>query len=582
MQSRVLVIYGSFGVAGLNRLVTDWSKVLVLEVDARLPEKFRRKGAEVIPGSLLAEPAASESTMLRAQELLDAFLEDKAPVLGLNTTREFRSACLSLVGMRLVVPYVRTLLEAAEIMKLGPWERIVISPGAGVCTRAWEQVGRHFEVPVTLLAMDRQLPPALWMLRRRFSRWRLKRRTGQGSGPVPFQLPAASPGDALLCVDSRLMPILGEAGAKAGWRAAPSLSAACLETLEPMRRRYQAWWQGWWAAWAAEHAEAGLSDHEALRSVGDWMSDDVYAKHAAALDLTRAHLAELRPRRILLGSVLGMVELMWVLAARELGIQVVAYTLDDPIQPKLCFAPDLLLVDDLKHEWLARERGLADRTVRVRTHRHMPKSVPRNSAERAGARPQILLTASFYLGHTPAVPSETILWASELVVEVARRMPEADFAIKFHPLRERPDPKFSLDGFHHLHLWQAEVHFHSLQPPANVRLIMPEMRLSELLPTTSIMLHLNSYASLEACSAEVPVISLSPSEPTSMILKTMRHHGALCLAGSAAELRSQIQLLIQDASALNAQLMAQKLYLDHYYPMSAPSLLDGVSAFPLS
>lgn len=577
-MKRTLVIHGAFGQKALAREVRDWSRTVVVEVDARLPEKLRRQGAEIISGPLLPSDAR-EATMRRAQELLDAFLDDRAPVAGLNTTREFRSACLSLTGMRLLIPYVRTLLEAAEIMKRGPWERIVISPGAGVCTSAWEKVGRHFDVPVKVLGMDRQQPPALWMMKRRFQRWRLKRQAGQAGRPRPFQLPEARAGDAHLCVDPRLMPILGEAGAKAGWRAAPRLGGAAPEALAPLRQRYQDWWQGWWDVWTAENAKAGgLSDHEGIRSVGDWMSEHVYAKHAAALDQARAHLAELRPQRILLGSVLGMLELMWVLAARELGIQVVAYTLDDPIDPKLCFTPDVLLVDDLKHEWVARERGLGDRLVHVRTHRPMPKPVTANRAAQAGSRPQIVLAASFYLGHTLMVPSETILWTSELVVEAARQMPEADFAIKFHPIRERPDPRFYLDGFHHLHLWQAEMHFQSLRPPANARLIMPEVRLSELLPTTSILLHLNSYASLEACSAEVPVICLSPTADYCGInLQIMEQHGALKLARNASELATEIRRLLGNGSARTEQIEIQKHFMARQYPEEAAGLVEALA-----
>lgn len=580
MMKRTLVIHGAFGQKALAREVRDWSRTVVVEVDARLPEKLRRQGAEVIPGTVLSEERATEISMRRAQEMLDAFLDERAPAPGLNTTREFRSACLSLTGMRLLIPYVRTLLEAAEIMKRGPWERIVISPGAGVCTSAWEKVGRHFDVPVKVLDMDRQQPPALWMLQRRFRRWRLKRQAGQAGRPRPFQLPEARAGDALLCVDPRLMPILGEAGAKAGWRAAPRLGGAAPEALAPLRQRYQDWWQGWWRVWEAEHAQAReLSDHEGIRTVGDWMCEHVYAKHAAALDQARAHLKELRPQRILLGSILGMLELMWVVAARELGIQVVAYTLDDPIHPKLCFTPDVLLVDDLKHERLARERGLGDRMVYVRTHRPMPQPVEANSAERAGTRPQIVLAASFYLGHTPMVPSDTVLWASEVLVEAARQMPEADFAIKLHPIRERPDPRFYLDGFHHLHLWQTEMHFQSLRPPANARLIMPEARLSELLPTTSVMLHLNSYAALEACSAGVPVICLSPSNfLCSLNLRIMHQHGAVKLARNASELITAIRLLLGDASARSEQIEVQKQFLAHHYPEEAPGLVEALAS----
>jgi hypothetical protein len=157
-------------------------------------------------------------------------------------------------------------------------------------------------------------------------------------------------------------------------------------------------------------------------------------------------------------------------------------------------------------------------------------------------------------------------------------MPEADFAIKLHPIRERPDPKFYLDGFHHLHLWQAEMHFQSLRPPANARLIPPEARLSELLPTTSVMLHLNSYASLEACSAGVPVICLSPTTfLCSVNLRIMQQHGALKLALNASELANEIRLLLGDRSARSKQIEVQKHFLAHHYPQGAAGLVEALA-----
>lgn len=582
VKKPVLIIYGGFGLRGLHRAVADWSRAVVFEMDARLPRKWREQALEIIPGTLLEEPVTAQKVIARAEELLDAFLNDQPDANsppGLETGRAFRAASLSLAGRRLVVPYVRTLLDARAILAGRTWEGIIVSPGTGICIPAWRQAAAAAGLNLQVIPQDQDMPPLRWKLARRLRRWWLSRQPSKPAGLTDplYKLPEAVPGDPLLCVDSRLHSILGEEGAAKGWRAAPVLNATLKQAeIEELRTQYRQWWQGWWSGWTAAHAGADpFSDHHALQALGEWSVEKAYPVRAVALKVAWQKLAELRPRRILLGSTLGSEELIWGLAAREQGVETIVYTLDDPVDPRLSFPPDMVLADDSRQMLVAEERGVdAVRIHRIRTHRLIPHG-GKNTVSGPSNRPLAIFAASFHLGHVPALASQTMLWPVELLVETARRMPGWDFLIKFHPTRERPDPVFNLDGFHHQHLWLAEQHFQSQRPPPNIRLASPETRLSTLLPQCSALLHVGSYAAMEAFHAGVPVIYLVSSKTATDYYnaKLILQAGALKTASDPLELSA---ILERQPDA--GQIQAQASFIQSYYLTNAPSATEVLAA----
>ena len=573
-MSRPLVIYGAFGRRRLERSFKDWSRAVVYENDARVPDSIRRQAAAVIS----PEPTYPGETVARLnqqlEDLLDDFLDDLAPMPGLETGRVFRSACMSMEGMRIVMPWLRALEEARHVIASGPFSELIISPGCGLCIPAWEQVALSLGVPVRVLGLDGPEPPLPWMLRRRIQRWYHMR----GRKPPKsreFKLPDFQPGDELLCVDGRVEVILGEAGTAAGWRRAPAFTPAGNEALMTLRESYLGWWKQWWLRWDQAHAAEGpLSAHHALKRLGEWSAQEVYPRSLLALQQAREHLKRLKPKRILVGTMYGKVELMWVVAARELGIEVGAYTLDDAIHPRLCFQPDFLFFDDQRQQVFATERGIPEsRMVPVRTHR-LPAAAPR--AAGVCKRPLVVIADTSYHG-VNASPSPMIsFWALEVVVEAARLLPGWDFAFKFHPIKERPKPLFNYDGCHHPHIYERERHFRSLHPPANVRVTAPEERFSDFMGMADVVLHIYSYAAIEAMAASIPAVLLATrNDDPNVAWRCMRDADVLPVATDAAELVQTLGTLHEDRTHLKQVIEAQKRFLKVFHRPEGTTLAEA-------
>jgi glycosyltransferase involved in cell wall biosynthesis len=568
-----LIIYGAFGKDGLKRAVKDWSHAVVYENDARLPAGLRHQVAAVISPEVTYPAEVIARLNRRMEELLDAFLDERAPVPELETGRLFRSACMSMDVMRQVMPHLRTLEEAKLVDAHGPWQEMIISPGSGVCIKAWEQVARHLGVPVRALGLDEGKPSALWMLRRRWQRWLHQR--GKTSKRHIFKLPEAVPGDEWLCVDPRVDVILGEEGAAAGWRRAPAFVPPSDDRHRCLRESYLKWWEGWRADWDREHLSAGsLSDHQALHAVGEWAAGDVYPLHAFALIQAREHLRRLKPKRLLVGSMFGKVELMWLVAAKELGIEVGAYSLDNAIYPKLCFAPDFLFYDDLRQRVFAEERGVVrNKMVPVRTHR-LPAAAQK--VEAPSKRPLVVLADTSYHGVNSSPAPMISFWALETMVEAARLLPGWDFAFKFHPVRERPEARFNFDGCHHRHICERELHFQSLRPPANIRITAPEVRFSDLMATADVVLHIYSYAAIEAMAASIPAFLLaSRNDDPDVFWRVMREGEVLPLANNAETLAHKLEELAGDDALRQQMIDRQKRFLADFYPAQGISLAEA-------
>lgn len=566
-MKKTLAIYGAFGRHGLEKVVSDWSRAVVYENDARLPKRLREQGAEVIspevtyPGEVIARLNG------RMESLLDAFLEERAAQPGLETGRLFRSACMSMDAMRQVMPYLRVLEEAKPLLTLGPWQEVIVAPGSGVCLPAWEQVARHLGVPMKTLEPDPGQPSAWWMLRRRLQRWRHQKKSAKRQA---FRLPEAVPGDAWLCADPRVDVILGEEGAAAGWRRAPAFKAPSEEELQCLKADYLAWWKAWRSDWEKAHEGAApLSDHESLHALGEWAAREVYPTHASALIQAREHLRRLRPQRVLVGSMYGKIELMWLVAAREQGIEVAAYSLDNAMWPKLCFEPDVLFYDDLRQKVFAEERGMqSSRMTAVKTHR-LPPAAPRTCIP--GKRPLVILADTSFHGLNSSPAPMISFWALEMMTETARRLPDWDFAIKLHPVRERPEARFSFDGCHHRHICAREQHFWSLKPPSNIRVTAPEVRFSDLMASADVVLHIYSYAAIEAMAASLPALLLaSRNDDPDVFWRVMREGGVLPVAKDAADLADRLSALHQDAALRQRMVTEQQRFLKAFYP--APDL----------
>lgn len=576
--ARTLLVHGAFAARGALHAIRDWSRTVALEVDLALPQAQRRQCAAVLTIPPLLPEAEARCLQERAERVLDAFLEDRVQAPGLATDRRFRAACMSIEAWRIVVPHVVCLEYARRALDHGPFDRLVVAPGAGISLPAFEQVARALGVPLEVLPFDREEPPFLWMLKRRWQRFRHRRRSTRAAPPAP-RLPAAVGSDGLWCADPRLEAMIATQDTAARWQRGPGFQDPDPSAMAKLAERYGRWWRDWWLHWREAHPqEEALSDFWILERLGDWFSRERYPLHALLLEQARAAVAAGSPRRVLVGSMRGRRELLWGLAAQEQGIPAAVYTVDCHIDPRLVFKPDLALCDDTRQCDLAAESLTADRIVRVRSHRRPPgRDVV--GPPQPHARPRLLLADTYYSGMVASSSPLLSFWAYERAVEAARALPDCDVFIKFHPVRERPEAVFHLSGLHHLHLWQRETFIRGLRPPANLHLLAPEARLSEALPHADLLLNIQSYAGLEAFALDIPVIYLQPWDEEGLYPR-MNALGAMRVATDTPRLIALVRELLGDAGKRREQLERQRAYLDYFYSQGHPACADAAAEAP--
>jgi hypothetical protein len=576
--ARTLLVHGAFATQAACRAISDWSNTVVMEVDLSLSSPLRRQCAAVVTVPPLLPEAEAERLQERAETVLEAFLEERVSVPGLATDRRFRAACMSIEAWRIVVPHVVCLEYARRALAHGPFQRIIVAPGAGISLPAFEQLARALGIPLEVLPFDREQPPFLWMLKRRWQRFRHRRKAAR-SAAAPARLPAATGTGERWCADPRLETLVATEDQAGLWHRGPAFQEPDPNRLRELGKRYQDWWRNWWHDWRNAHSqEDPLSDFWILEALGDWFSRERYPLHALLLEQARSAVAASQPERILVGSMRGRRELLWGLAAQDFGIPAAVYTVDCHIDPRLVFKPDLALCDDIRQCEIAASRLAPEQVIRVRSHRR-PPGRERIGPPRPHARPRLLLADTYYSGMVASSSPLLSFWAYERAIEAARALPDYDFIIKFHPVRERPEPVFHLSGLHHLHLWQRERFIRGLQPPANLHLLAPEARLSDELPHADLLLNIQSYAGLEAFALDIPVIYLQPWDEEGLYPR-MNALGAMCVATDTERLIALIRELHTDPGQRTVQLERQRAYLDYFYDRDHPACAEAAAGVP--
>jgi hypothetical protein len=570
-MEKTLLIYGSFSAKNALRAVSNWSCTHVLEIDAHLPSHYREKCAGITTLQPMFDAATGQAIFERADDLMDAFLADRVEVHGVEAGRSFRSVCQRTDAWRMIMPHLVCVNLARKIAEYGPWNNILIAPGVGVSLKAFSELAQAHAAKVRVLPFDRQKPPFLWKLRRRLKKIRRKA-LSQITKNNDDILPIANREGGLWCTVSAFEKAFAYANSKGVYFKPPVLSEPSSECLALAQSRYSTWWQSWWQDWQKAHQnDPCTEDHWILGELGAWQCEHIYPRYSLWLEEARNQISKWQPKAILVGSMPGWKDLLWALAARERNIQVFMYTVDCHVNPRLSFRPDTVFCDDLLQYnsavKYAGEPALYEIQC-VRSHRsHSPQIPIKHSRKR------ILFADTFYSGMTGYNCPFLSDWAYELVVSVARAMPDIDFFIKFHPIREAPEQRFHLSGLHHLTLWMKEKSITSLKPPANLSTLAPEIKLSDELANTDLLLNLNSYAVYEAFACKIPVINLQP-EGSVQIYPHLRKHGALLEAGSAQDVISLILRLFEDETFLMEHHLAQKSLLDAFYFSEAPPITE--------
>jgi hypothetical protein len=575
MNAKTLIIHGAFAAKKLQEEFSRWDQAVVLEVDAYLPAGLRQACVEVC--TLPPQLSNAEATALQQgiEEVLDEFLQPRVEVDALPTSRRFRAASLNIDAYRLLIAHVamHAQLEALVRRHTGLWLEVIVSPGAGVSIRAAREIADKLAVPMRVLEESPASPPWWWMLKRRWQRARCRR--GQTpSQPTP-NLPPSTQCGQLWCCDPRLHGMLAQDRSAAGWVSSPAFETPEPSALQSRRAEYLHWWSQWMQDWRTQHdAPEWESRRQMLEDLGDWFCREVYPLHSLLLEKARRHLRLGQPSKVLIGSMRGRREMLWGLAAQDLGIGVAVYTVDCHIDSQRCFTPDVALCDDLRQWQIAQSQpAMQSRLIRrVKSHRQVRASAL--ATGHARQRKRILMADCYYsglvFGSMPLLSS----WAIERVIEAARQFPQHDFVIKFHPIRERPEARFHHTGLHHLQLWHREQFIAELKPTSNLSLLPPEARLSEEITRADLLLNIQSYAALEAFELDLPVIHLQPLDEEGLY-PLMRQKGLIQNTTSTDDLIRLIDLNLTDSSHRQLQIERQRQYASEFYFADAPSLAEA-------
>lgn len=513
-----------------------------------------------------------------ADEVIDFFLTFPGPPMQVPTHRAFRAACLPPHAWRVTVPCLVNLHIAREMLREQKYDQLIVSAGCGIHFGAWREIAQVHDLPLTLLPVESPSTDLTRWLRKKWHR--LRKPAAVYLEPAPAQGKTVSACDSILCISERASRLLA---------AAPNsqqlpillLTVAEVNASDSSEvAQYSPLYQQWWAAWQQARSESphSLANAPGSQSIFQTLGAEAtrhYPRYASIYQRALRELKRIQPRLLLCDTQIGTAERMWSLAAQELGIPVVAYVYDHVPHPRFSFTPDLLLSNSGRITQLSLERGVPQEAI-VATQSHRQPQSDSLRAATSNARPVILYADSYYSGLYAHNDPSSSYQCYRLVVEAARRLPHLDFAIKFHPLREKKQEMFSFVALDETELSNRKNYIRGLRPPANLRLIEPESSMMEHLQKTSVLLNLNSSAALEAFQVSTPVIFLV--RPTPLVKAFLRIHDyEACITAETVEtLVEELQSLTSNPSARRSQLEKQKRYLEEFYWPPAPSLTESL------
>lgn len=465
-------------------------------------------------------------------------------------------------------------------------DRLVVTAGSGVNFAFWRAVAEEKGVSAEFLHPEWQ-PRSL---RRRLERWLCKmRKKPQPAPPAPAPGAATAGHDTrslVLCASARVARLIQQEGVPADFHLRPvtaaGLGAPCPQVLAAETERYAAWWRRWQAqvleAACAPGSTPCLAEYrDIFLEMGAHYSSRVYPRWSALRRLAVESMRAERPALVLCDTQIGAEDLVWCLAAAELGIPVAAYTYDFLLKPGLMFQPDFALVDGVRGIPRIVKGGYPEeRIVDVRCHRR-PTAPPRTAAQVEAAftrrRPRVLYADTMTIITDP----QACLHHYQTVVGAARLMPEADFLIKFHPLRSPKTEARSFIGMDESEVQSKTRFIRSLRPPANVHLCPPERGMEDCMESAAVLLNTISVSGHEAFHLGLPVIFLMRHDPSFFLFPRMEEMMEPLCAESPAALAEHLRRLFASPECRQARVAAQHRYQEEYFWKSTLTLTSAVN-----
>lgn len=580
VMKRTLLVAGSLSASAVRRYLrsSDAAGMTVVEMDTLYDRtQFPNVAHWQDYGTLIPQEQAARINDA-ADAVIDFFLTFPGPPAQVPVHRAFRAACLSPHAWRIAVPCLVNLHIAQEMLKAQKFDQLIVSAGCGIHFGAWREIARLHDLPLTLLAVE---PASAGLGRWMRKKWHRLRK------PPPLRLEHALPQtgapqshDSILCISERASRLLASAPESRPLPILPLSVAQVNASNSDEAAQYAPLYQQWWASWQQERNASPdpLACAPGSQTVFEAIGAEAlrhYPRYASLYQHAMRELERRRPRLLLCDTQSGTPERMWSLAAQELGIPVAAYVYDHVPHPRFSFTPDLLLSNSGRITQLSLERGVPQKAI-VATQSHRQPQPDTTRSPSSVSRPLVLYADSYYAGIVAHAQPGSSYRCYRLLVEAARRLPQLDFAVKFHPLREKKQEMFSFVALDETELSNRKRFIRRLKPPANVRLIDPESSMMDALQKSTVLLNLNSTAGLEAFQLGIPVIFLEKPTPLLKGFLCIHDYDACISAETPESLVEELQNLTSNAPARRCQVEKQKRYLEEFYWPAAPSLTESL------
>ncbi|SKA92872.1 hypothetical protein SAMN02745166_01998 [Prosthecobacter debontii] len=577
-RRQTLLVAGSLAPNALSRYLKEAD--LVLEIDTQLE---RSRYPQIKNWLAYSDIIGSDQVTEVHQELdqvLTYFLEHHLPLGDLPVHRAFRVGCLSMDAKRLVLAHIVGRIAALRVLKSDSIARIVAIAGNGVQFSAWLEVASEMEIPVTCIDPE-PTPFNAWRLLKKWWYKRQQRSVATNQPVLEFESADSQQiEDAILCSSERVARFLAKdpSATALNIKLAPTKNIAGGQDLNHYTKLYDEWWKAWQQRFLNEGpVHQALAPHclRILRDLGAMVVKNSCPKLAISYLRAKSYLADNRPKLLLCDTQVDTTERMWALAAQEAGIPVAAYVYDHLPDPKQSFIPNFLFCDSGRTIRVVTERGFSkDILIPVRSHRQANLSrslIPTR-------RPLVVFADSYYAGVRADISPRYWFPCYEMIVQAARALPELDFAIKLHPLRGKREASFGFTAFDEKDVLGRQEFFRQLHPPRNVKLIDPEVNLSQMLNRTSILLHVGSTASIEAFEMGIAVIFLKDPPPDAPSYIGIKEFDACRLALDAPTLIQHIRDLVSRSDVRQELVDNQRRFLKTVYWPPGPSLVEGIQS----
>ncbi|MES2594356.1 MAG: hypothetical protein V4662_03420 [Verrucomicrobiota bacterium] len=587
-MSHALLLSGSLAPKALEkRLQAEKGPVIVLEFDTMLDRGRYPQAIHWFTVRDWCDAGAIRRFYGEVREVLSYYLNARTDITEPSGDVLLRQA--SMQGGFPDAAFGRVLNSALATALLDrfPIQRLIVAAGCGVNFSFWRDEARKRGLELEIL-------PSEWKrrtLRRRLERWLYKWKTPKkpkGTSAVSVTPPVSVPEDAptVLCISRRVAKLLQDevaAGQPLDFKlqsaSIADLGGADDGLLASEKERFARWWQDWQGkALSPEALPQELASFRDLYvTTGNHAVPQIYPRWAALRQKAVDWLKSQRPAVIVADTQISDEESLWRLAAVEAGIPVVAYSYDQVADSRIMLCPDFYLVDGMR----AIPRALAwgydpQRMTEVRSHRR-PSSPcrPMEQTERifTSGRPSVLFADPMCVMADP----QASLRCFRAIIGAARRLPQLDFVIKFHPLRAPKSEHRSFLGMDESEVEGKRLYALSLKPPGNVRFLPPESSMEECLKSAAILLNTTSMSGHEGFHMGIPVVFMCHHERNSITYPQMADWMQPLEAEDEEALAKVLARLAGEKEFRQSQITGQRRYLDEFYWKSKLSLSDAIS-----